>query len=426
MPFRPGLSPRVRGNRSDGVAGPGMAGSIPACAGEPLAEVSGTAQSGVYPRVCGGTHCPAQPFPPVQGLSPRVRGNPYPTVRRQQLDGSIPACAGEPPAADNCRLRGEVYPRVCGGTTARSALVGVGWGLSPRVRGNRRRSCSVRASFGSIPACAGEPLASGCADIVREVYPRVCGGTGWRCGCACGVGGLSPRVRGNQLAGFPYDRNERSIPACAGEPRRGWCWRVRWRVYPRVCGGTALTMLSPTGMPGLSPRVRGNLSPPTDHQQPEGSIPACAGEPRIGADGKAPNRVYPRVCGGTAAMNSSPVAAAGLSPRVRGNPSQAVWRWRRWGSIPACAGEPRVETQKALVRRVYPRVCGGTQPTALRVGDGFGLSPRVRGNPRGHQAVLPRVRSIPACAGEPATGPRARYSGRVYPRVCGGTRRNDI
>ena len=90
--------------------------------------------------------------------------------------------------------------------------------------------------------------------------------------------------------------------------------------------------------------------------------------------------VYPRVCGGTC---SSPLRVApptGLSPRVRGNPFLALRPCRVVGSIPACAGEPVSSTYWTLPRRVYPRVWG--EP---RCGKWFSR-----------------------CAG-------------VYPRVCGGT-----
>ena len=52
----------------------------------------------------------------IGGLSPRVRGN-HPPVAGMELSlWSIPACAGEPPAAPSGDPAGEVYPRVCGGT----------------------------------------------------------------------------------------------------------------------------------------------------------------------------------------------------------------------------------------------------------------------------------------------------------------------
>ena len=50
------------------------------------------------------------------------------------------------------------------------------------------------------------------------------------------------------------------------------------------------------------------------------------------------------------------------------------------GSIPACAGEPRVASVTGTLQGVYPRVCGGTLWFALAALNIWGLSPRVRGN----------------------------------------------
>ena len=50
---------------------------------------------------------------------------------------------------------------------------------------------------------------------------------------------------------------------------------------------------------GLSPRVRGNLSPPYDGGADQRSIPACAGEPELVCAVCGHTEVYPRVCGGT-------------------------------------------------------------------------------------------------------------------------------
>ena len=51
-------------------------------------------------------------------------------------------------------------------------------GLSPRVRGNRGSTESGTELTGSIPACAGEPVLVAPGVIPVGVYPRVCGGTG--------------------------------------------------------------------------------------------------------------------------------------------------------------------------------------------------------------------------------------------------------
>ena len=74
-------------------------------------------------------------------------------------------------------------------------------------------------------------------------------------------------------------------------------------------------------------------------------------------------------------------AAGGLSPRVRGNRNVTRGRISPYGSIPACAGEPRGHLGWAALPTVYPRVCGGTYLGVEQAGRNLGLSPRVRGNP---------------------------------------------
>ena len=54
----------------------------------------------------------------------------------------------------------------------------------------------------------------------------------------------------------------------------------RW-VYPRVCGGTEEIEIRFSNAKGLSPRVRGNPGGANLIFAPEGSIPACAGEPGL-------------------------------------------------------------------------------------------------------------------------------------------------
>ena len=234
----------------------------------------------VYPRVCGGTST-ANVILPLRNRSiPACAGEPaVDGITSVTNAGLSPACAGEPGLVDPGSRVSEVYPRVCGGTSVAGTLGNPLGGLSPRVRGNRQRPCSMMAARRSIPACAGEPTPRLRPTRTERVYPRVCGGTiqqnpetisGW---------GLSPRVRGNQ----PRLHNSTAVKS----------------VYPRVCGGTGA---------GTGGRAMGRRS-----------IPACAGEPlgvlcwhRLGP-------VYPRVCGGTHRKNKNHEYNHGLSPRVRGN-----------------------------------------------------------------------------------------------------------
>ena len=232
---------------------------------------------------------------------------------------SIPACAGEPGEQDVVGKTQRVYPRVCGGTTIGRNYFNNYLGLSPRVRGNRQPGGQRFRFARSIPACAGEPPARRRARRRRGVYPRVCGGTHYDQVYVPVKEGLSPRVRGNRIRKHRRMVVRGSIPACAGEPRVSAPRRRLCGVYPRVCGGTSQPAGSARSVRGLSPRVRGNHPRAGRHRQRERSIPACAGEP-AGAGARTPGRVvYPRVCGGTAACEAAELEERGLSPRVRGN-----------------------------------------------------------------------------------------------------------
>ncbi len=187
-------------------------------------------------------------------------------------------------------------------------------------------------------------------------------------------------MRGNRerCPVIPVDRG--SIPACAGEPLWNMSRCLVPAVYPRVCGGTHAIQACDSTLVGLSPRVRGNLITIIGSVVTARSIPACAGEPILHYPECLVNTVYPRVCGGTTDKSNGHKISHGLSPRVRGNP----YRRRRSGvltrSIPACAGEPARKVSRRELCRVYPRVCGGTNISYTLAETVLGLSPRVRGN----------------------------------------------
>ena len=310
---------------------------------------------------------------------------------------------------------------MCGGTRWERVKQLLTRGLSPRVRGNPGVTMDPRFDLRSIPACAGEPLTLLVAGGVVAVYPRVCGGTDSLAGGLDYPVGLSPRVRGNPPPREVVMSSKRSIPACAGEPLTGWGTGWGTEVYPRVCGGTVVKRLGHVNRIGLSLRVRGNLPQPVKPAAYPGSIPACAGEPGWGTDLTPATGVYPRVCGGTGCGGGNGALPGGLSPRVRGNPPATGWGtgWR--GSIPACAGEPATAKCLKEMWAVYPRVCGGTRAPRDPGYDLLGLSPRVRGNHHHRGRAGRPGRSIPACAGEPGPSSLLLWRVEVYPRVCGGT-----
>ena len=254
-------------------------------------------------------------------------------------------------------------------------------GLSPRVRGSLWPPVARAVPAGSIPAGAGEPPAPPLLPVPRWVYPRGCEGAPETAGARISGKGLSPRVRGSPLEARQKLWDEGSIPAGAGEPGRERLPSFPWRVYPRGCGGAAAISEWERGVKGLSPRVRGSLLDEGRDGFTVGSIPAGAGEPVTSRGHRSGPRVYPRGCGGAAFPLARADLNRGLSPRVRGSPAQNVKRGRLRGSIPAGAGEPGSLIFTFASFRVYPRGCGGASATRSDGATSRGLSPRVRGSP---------------------------------------------
>ena len=166
------------------------------------------------------------------------------------------------------------------------------------------------------------------------------GGTFWRMGMVKVLTGLSPRGRGNRDLWLRCLSFCGSIPAWTGEPHRRDRQHIGDQVYPRVDGGTPLRQLRPQVKPGLSPRGRGNPGRWAKIPENTGSIPAWTGEPHRETWVAWPEKVYPRVDGGTAIDQPGVRGVGGLSPRGRGNPHRHHVQPMLLGSIPAWTGEP--------------------------------------------------------------------------------------
>ena len=99
------------------------------------------------------------------------------------------------------------------------------------------------------------------------------------------------------------------IPAYAGQPKSDATVMRELGAYPRVCGATATRVIESTDFRGLSPRMRGNRCWPSISDGPVGPIPAYAGQPMGMLIGTAFNRAYPRVCGATMRLSTSPLVS---------------------------------------------------------------------------------------------------------------------
>ena len=131
-----GLSPRVWGNHLPEAMGRDKGRSIPTCVGQPSCRQSRPQSLEVYPHVCGATAAQQAFDKAEEGLSPRVWGNQEGEDEERRKARSIPTCVGQPiHRAITQPMRG-VYPHVCGATEEQQRADVTTTGLSPRVWGN--------------------------------------------------------------------------------------------------------------------------------------------------------------------------------------------------------------------------------------------------------------------------------------------------
>ncbi len=164
------------GASADDVTAFIRAGRSPRVRGEPRVISYSLLDYRVDPRGCGGAVLSIGLAPVAAGRSPRVRGSPGGSVAWIGLAGSIPAGAGEPSSYSRTTSDAWVDPRGCGGARSDSRNTMQLMGRSPRVRGSPRRRSARAIPSGSIPAGAGEPSRNPASSGDARVDPRGCGG----------------------------------------------------------------------------------------------------------------------------------------------------------------------------------------------------------------------------------------------------------
>ena len=150
-------------------------GIIPACAGntKPIESLAG--RSGDHPRMRGEHPLLIDPMTCDEGSSPHARGTLLLTLEERRFNGIIPACAGNTtvPAfsaisyRDHPRMRGEHVITVQYNVSAE--------GSSPHARGTRVCAQLAVATWGIIPACAGNTPESSTAASPTTDHPRMRG-----------------------------------------------------------------------------------------------------------------------------------------------------------------------------------------------------------------------------------------------------------
>ena len=128
----------------------------------------------------------------------------------------IPAYAGNTTAAVKPDTCNRDHPRVCGEHSVVYARVAVVWGSSPRMRGTLHVGDAIPDLDGIIPAYAGNTSLAQSYWRVRRDHPRVCGEHARRAIEAKEARGSSPRMRGTHSPLVRRVPVEGIIPAYAG------------------------------------------------------------------------------------------------------------------------------------------------------------------------------------------------------------------
>ena len=219
------------------------------------------------------------------------------------------------------------------------------------------------ASFGPIPARAGQPCLLCDAEGCDGAYPRSRGATGSRTRCGSSTWGLSPLARGNRTGDRKHAIPPGPIPARAGQPLSSSRMLGASWAYPRSRGATGATRAMMDNSGGLSPLARGNPQDRIERLADRGPIPARAGQPPQAAGIPCARGAYPRSRGATFQESLPYRPLGGLSPLARGNRWQAVHCHPLAGPIPARAGQPCFAARVTCGRRAYPRSRGATSRT---------------------------------------------------------------
>ena len=154
---------------------------------------------------------------------------------------------------------GRITPAYAGKSFGACIADAVPPGSPPRMRGKDGRTSTGGLDVGITPACAGKSLVKGCAVILIQDHPRVCGEKLKSILILAYSPGSPPRVRGKVLRITWLQLYARITPAYAGKSNAGPQMPVATRDHPRVCGEKSTTSEDAGSLPGSPPRMRGKV-----------------------------------------------------------------------------------------------------------------------------------------------------------------------
>ena len=230
------------------------------------------------------------------------------------------------------------HPRVCGEHSVVPLALESSAGSSPRMRGTLGVGVRRNVGNGIIPAYAGNTIVTFAQWTTARDHPRVCGEHGLAATARWGRTGSSPRMRGTLRQSIFFVPPHGIIPAYAGNTRHSQPWQSNLWDHPRVCGEHyGVSPFTPCAL-GSSPRMRGTLDVSMVAPLFSWIIPAYAGNTSLPHKRICRHRDHPRVCGEHKDELDKQTKKQGSSPRMRGTLDGKTYSCKKYGIIPAYAG----------------------------------------------------------------------------------------
>ena len=243
-------------------------------------------------------------------------------------------------------------------------------GLHPRWLGER-----------NIPAHAGKTRPRRLQRVPGKEHPRACGENALVSVPCFACEGTSPRMRGKPPQRLRWPCGLGNIPAHAGKTPAWPGFQPSRKEHPRACGENTFASAVHVDDLGTSPRMRGKRRRPRYRRWHRGNIPAHAGKTVAARPGCGKSTEHPRACGENPVCKRQMIRPRGTSPRMRGKLIPGAIASSLEGNIPAHAGKTSLISVPFITWTEHPRACGENFKIIIRLVNGIGTSPRMRGKP---------------------------------------------
>ncbi len=299
--LRAGSSPHARETRERAWHLGAGRRLIPACAGNTVALVQVLTSPTAHPRMRGKHGARRLSHDSFAGSSPHARETP----RQAQGGGKLPTA----------------HPRMRGKHRARAAARSAEDGSSPHARETHELEPGVRHQQRLIPACAGNTRASYSAGGISSAHPRMRGKHSKASATPTRRRGSSPHARETRVDLVGQGKNDRLIPACAGNTYLDRRRRSRPPAHPRMRGKHVRAPGRRHLYDGSSPHARETPRRLRPRCSPRRLIPACAGNTSIVPHHRRINPAHPRMRGKHYRLRRPHVQRYGSSPHARETPA---------------------------------------------------------------------------------------------------------